>query len=363
MGAVAEDDMPLRAGSTVVVHPPWSLEDLRFKMKNVATVVLLRSKQVNALLTHIIYEPHDRKSQSLSHETLETSIRCRNLPYQRSMVWNGCSKRYTLLVTRASRHSKMVLGKQIFHQIPEINFICSLVLTCFDNLTITAPSFRAAIQLAILTLTFVVSPAGQHGARLLVPWFTTVHEEHFIPSRITHSPARARIMVAMHSLMWQSVHVSKKTYQSNWIVSTFDRFFAKKREPSISQYVVIVVPVTMVVHIVKTCCSQPSWLHTKGCPCTSRVKFYPLEILPGKVINCMNVICFFFNRVSPWHPKTRLSQASSMWTTYAVRSTAKMKSLDSKVGNNPQREGLGKFTKMTSIRKCSFQFKIETTPS
>lgn len=147
---------------------------------------------------------------------------CRNLPYQRSSVWNGCSKRYTLFVAKASKHSNIVLGKlrdmgaQGFHNSLE-SFLVQLLWQ--QKIRLMKLSFLAAMQLAILTLALVVSPDGQHGARRLVPWFTTVHEEHFIPSRMTHSPARARNIVAMHSLMWQ---VSPCT-QARWTYNILNK--------------------------------------------------------------------------------------------------------------------------------------------
>lgn len=56
------------------------------------------------------------------------------------------------------------------------------------------------MQLELATLHLVVSPNGQHAARIDVPMLTTVNELHFIPIKTTHSPVLDRRSIAMHVL-------------------------------------------------------------------------------------------------------------------------------------------------------------------
>ena len=91
--------MSFRALSTVVIHPPRRLEYL--------------GKGHETMTTRIqkLHHYHFYLEDNCSLETLLTERMWRNRGYQRSIVWNGCSKRYTLLVARANKQSKIVLRK------------------------------------------------------------------------------------------------------------------------------------------------------------------------------------------------------------------------------------------------------------
>jgi hypothetical protein len=159
------------------------------------------------------------------------------------------------------------------------------------------------MQLELATLHLVVSPNGQHAARIEVPMLTTVNELHFIPIKTTHSPLLDRRSIAMHVLSLHGEFYRLMLKGPHWkqirarLMSNFSGVLLvcalekntlvlnenQPRKAAISENIVVVVPHAIMVQIIQTSCPQLRTFHAQSSPCPSSIVLNELQVLPEEI--------------------------------------------------------------------------------
>lgn len=134
--------------------------------------------------------------EPISQETLLTSIRWRKRGYHLSIVRNGCSSRYTLLVASANKHRSIVLRKMscdsalpphIHTQTQNLRDSSqTLPVTMMINLRLL--EFSGAIPDAHMLMTFEAEFPSSHAVAHSHSWLSQV------TTRVTWSPLRGALV-------------------------------------------------------------------------------------------------------------------------------------------------------------------------